>query len=195
MRIRELFEAPVETVGLIFGRFNPPHKGHKAAWEMAAKETHWYVGTNESTVGPKDPLPAQVKVVAMETIMPEVKDHIVFSQSWLTLASELYAKHPDATLVLFTDEAWVPKTIAQYNGKQGPHGTYAFKNIETKPTPRLSSATALRKAVLDDDPKEFEDAAGVPANTKINLPGADMPFFDLIAKYLEPHREKLLAKK
>jgi len=35
----------------------------------------------------------------------------------------------------------------------------------------------------------------VPANTKINLPGADMPFFDLIAKYLEPHREKLLAKK
>jgi hypothetical protein len=195
MKLRELFEAPGETVGLIFGRFNPPHKGHKAAWEMAAKETYWYVGTNQSTIGPKDPLPAQVKVIAMETIMPEVKDHIVFSQSWLTLASELYAKHPDATLVLFTDEAWVGKTIAQYNGKEGPHGTYAFKNIETKATPRLSSATALRKAVLDDNPQEFEDAAGVPADTKINLPGSDMPFFDLIAKYLEPHREKLLAKK
>ena len=41
MRLRQLFEAPGETVGLIFGRFNPPHKGHKAAWEMAAKETHW----------------------------------------------------------------------------------------------------------------------------------------------------------
>ena len=130
MRLRQLFEAPGETVGLIFGRFNPPHKGHKAAWEMASRETYWYVGTNESTIGPKDPLPAQVKVIAMETIMPEVKDHIVFSQSWLTLASELYAKHPDATLVLFTDEAWVTKTIAQYNGKEGPHGTYAFKNIE-----------------------------------------------------------------
>lgn len=195
MLLRELFEAPGETVGLIFGRFNPPHKGHKAAWEMASKETYWYVGTNQSTVGPKDPLPAQVKVLAMETIMPEVTDHIMFSQSWLTLASELYSKHPDATLVLFTDEAWVPKTIQQYNGKEGPHGTYAFKNIETKPTPRLSSATALRQAVLDNNPKEFEDAAGVPADTKIDVPGEDITFFDMVAKYLEPHREKLLAKK
>ena len=77
----------------------------------------------------------------------------------------------------------------------GEKGQQKLKNIETKATPRLSSATALRKAVLDDNPQEFEDAAGVPADTKINLPGSDMPFFDLIAKYLEPHREKLLAKK
>jgi len=195
MRLRELFESPGETVGLIFGRFNPPHKGHKAAWEMASQETYWYVGTNESTVGPKDPLPAQIKVLAMETIMPDVKDHIVFSQSWLTLASELYAKHPNSTLVLFTDESWVPQTIERYNGQEGPHGMYNFERIETKPTPRLSSATALRQAVLDDNPQEFEDAAGVPADTIINLPGSDMTFFDLIAKYLEPHREKLLAKK
>ena len=194
MRLRQLFEAQEETVGLIFGRFNPPHKGHKAAWEMASEETHWYVGTNESTVGPKDPLPAQVKVLAMETIWPEVKDHIVFSQSWLTLASELYAKYPNATLVLFTDEAWVPKTIQQYNGQEGPHGMYNFKNIETKPTPRLSSATALRKAVLDNNPEEFADAAGVPADTMVDIPGKDITFFELVANYLEPHREKLLAK-
>ena len=194
MRLRQLFEAQGETVGLIFGRFNPPHKGHKAAWEMAAKETHWYVGTNAGTVGPKDPLPSQVKVLAMEAIMPEVKDHIVFSQSWLTLASELYQKHPDATLVLFTDEGWVPKTIQQYNGAEGPHGSYNFKAIEVKPTPRLSSATALRKAVLDNSPEEFADAAGVPADTLIDVPGENITFFDMVAKYLEPHREKLLAK-
>jgi hypothetical protein len=195
MKLRQLFEAPGETVGLIFGRFNPPHKGHKAAWEMAAKETHWYVGTNAGTVGPKDPLPSQVKVLAMEAIMPEVKQHIVFSQSWLTLASELYQKHPDATLVLFTDEGWVPKTIQQYNGAEGPHGSYNFKAIEVKPTPRLSSATALRKAVLDNSPEEFADAAGVPADTLIDVPGENITFFDMVAKYLEPHREKLLAKK
>ena len=194
MRLRQLFEAQGETVGLIFGRFNPPHKGHKAAWEMASKETYWYVGTNESTIGPKDPLPAQVKVLAMEAIMPEVKDHIVFSQSWLTLASELYQKYPNATLVLFTDEGWVPKTIQQYNGAEGPHGSYNFKAIEVKPTPRLSSATALRKAVLDNSPEEFADAAGVPADTLIDVPGENITFFDMVAKYLEPHREKLLAK-
>lgn len=195
MRLRQLFEAPGETVGLIFGRFNPPHKGHRAAWELASKETHWYVGTNHSTQGPKDPLPYQVKIKCMEAIWPEVKDHIVASQSWLTLASELYNQHPDSTLILFTDESWVPKTINQYNGVEGKHGLYNFKNIETKPTPRLSSATALRQAVLDNSPQEFEQAAGVPADTPINLNGETVPFFDLVKEYLEPHRDKLLAKK
>ena len=147
MRLRQLYEAPNETVGLIFGRFNPPHKGHRAAWEMASEETHWYVGTNESTIGPKDPLPFQVKVLAMETIWPPVADHIIPSQSWLTLASELYTKHPNATLVLFTDEAWVSKTIQQYNGAQGPHGMYNFANIETKP-PNQSDTSSSVPSVL-----------------------------------------------
>lgn len=195
MRLRQLFEAPGETVGLIFGRFNPPHKGHRAAWEMAAKETHWYVGTNHSTQGPKDPLPYQVKIKCMEAIWPEVGPHIVADTSWLTLASTLYAQHPDATLVLFTDEAWVPKTLMQYNGQDGQHGMYNFKEIITKPTPRLSSATALRNAVLHNNPEEFEEAAGVAADTPIDLNGEKKAFFDVVAEYLEPHREKLLKKK
>lgn len=194
MRLRELFEAREQTVGLIFGRFNPPHKGHKNAWEMAASNDEWFIGTNESTVGPKDPLPAQVKVVAMETIMPEAQGHIVFSQSWLTLASELYSKFPNATLKLYTDEAWVPKTINQYNGAEGPHGLYDFKNIEWVKTPRLASATDLRAAVLNNDPEGFGEAAGVPADTPVNVNGREVAFFDLVAEYLEPHREKLLAK-
>lgn len=195
MKLRQLFEAPGETVGLIFGRFNPPHRGHKAAWEMASKETNWYIGTNASTVGPKDPLPSQIKKLAMETIMPQAKDHIVFSQSWLTLASELYAKHPNATLVLYTDEQWVAKTVPDYNGKAGAHGTYKFKDIKWIKTPRLASATDLRQAVLDNDPQAFGNAAGVPADTIINVPGKDVTFFDMVTQYLEPHREKLLAKK
>jgi len=72
---------------------------------------------------------------------------------------------------------------------------YNFKNIEVKPTPRLSSATALRQAVLDNNPEDFGDAAGVPADTMIDVPGENITFFDLVAQYLEPHREKLLAKK
>ena len=49
MRLGELFEASVSDVGIIFGRFNPPHKGHKAAWQTAAKFPAWFVGTNQST--------------------------------------------------------------------------------------------------------------------------------------------------
>lgn len=195
MRLRQLFEAPGDkTVGLIFGRFNPPHQGHKNAWQMASENNQWFIGTNESTVGPKDPLPAQIKVVAMQTIWPESEGHIVFSQSWLTLASDLYAKYPDHILRLYTDEEWVPKAINQYNGQQGPHGSYNFKNIEWIKPPRLASATDLRSAVLNDDPQAFAQAAGVPADTIVDVPGQNFTFFDLVKKYLEPHREKLVKK-
>ncbi len=193
MRLRQLFEAKTSEVAIIFGRFNPPHKGHRAAWEMASKSPVWYVGTNQSTVGPKDPLPYDVKVEAMKTVWPEVEGHIVAETSWLTLASEVYKQYPDATLLCLTDEDWVTKTIQQYNGKEGQHGFYNFKNITQKPTPRLSSATALRDAVSKGDRDAFTQAAGVDADT----PVAGKPFFDLVAEYLLPYASALkkVAKK
>lgn len=183
MLLRELFEDANKEVAIIFGRFNPPHKGHKAAWEMAAKSPVWYVGTNKSTVGPKDPLPFDIKVKAMEAIWPEVAKHIVAETSWLTLASKVYEKHGDVVLYTLTDEDWVTKTIMQYNGKEGPHGFYNFSKIEQRPTPRLSSATALRDAVIKGDRDAFADAAGVSADLKV----AGKPFFDLVAEYLLPY--------
>jgi hypothetical protein len=194
MRLRNLFEALGEEVAIIFGRFNPPHKGHRAAWELASKSPIWYVGTNESTVGPKDPLPFDVKVEAMKTVWPNVEGHIVAETSWLTLASKVYEKNPKATLLCLTDEDWVTKTIIQYNGKEGAHGFYNFKKIEQKPTPRLSSATALRDAVSKGDRDAFTQAAGVDADT----PVAGKPFFDLVAEYLLPYQNapvKKVAKK
>ena len=194
MKLRQLFEALGEEVAIIFGRFNPPHKGHRAAWELASKSPIWYVGTNQSTVGPKDPLPFDVKVEAMKAIWPEVEGHIVAETSWLTLASKVYKEKPNATLLCLTDEDWVTKTIQQYNGVEGPHGYYNFKKIEQKPTPRLSSATALRAAVQAGDREAFADAAGVTADT----PVAGKPFFDLVAEYLLPYAnapKKAPAKK
>jgi hypothetical protein len=187
MLLRELFEAE-KSVGLIFGRFNPPHKGHKAAWEMASENDAWYVGTNKSTQGPKDPLPYDVKIKAMEVIWPEVASHIVPHQSWLTLAAEIYKKHGKVELKVYTDEAWVIKALEKYNGveKADGHGHYDFTKITPIPTPRLSSATALRKAVADDDREAFADAAGVPADTPVN----GTPFFDLVAEYLGQHKKE-----
>lgn len=193
MRLRTLFEALGQEVAIIFGRFNPPHKGHRAAWELASKSPIWYVGTNQSTQGPKDPLPYDVKVEAMKTIWPEVEGHIIAEISWLTLASYVYKKHGNIKLLCLTDEDWVTKTIQQYNGKEGPHGYYNFKNIEQRPTPRLSSATALRDAVIKGDRTAFSNAAGVDANIKVS----GKPFFDLVSEYLLPYQTipKKVAKK
>lgn len=189
MLLRELFEAE-QSVGLIFGRFNPPHKGHKAAWEMASKNSAWYVGTNKSTQGPKDPLPYDVKIAAMQTIMPGVEKHIVPHQSWLTLAAEIYKKHGDVELKVYTDEEWVLKALNKYNGVDGAHGMYNFPKITSVPTPRLSSATALRKAVADNDPQAFADAAGVAADTPVD----GKPFFDVVAEYLNTYKKEVAEK-
>lgn len=187
MRLRQLFEAKVSEVAIIFGRFNPPHKGHKAAWELASRSPVWYVGTNQSTVGPKDPLPYDVKVEAMKALWPEVASHIIAETGWLTMASKVFAQYPDATLLCLTDEEWVTKTIQQYNGKEGSHGYYNFKNITQTPTPRLSSATALRDAVIKGDRDAFSQAAGVSADTPVD----GKPFFDLVAEYLLPYADMI----
>ncbi len=198
MRLRNLFEDKTKEVAIIFGRFNPPHQGHKAAWETAATKDVWYVGTNESTVGPKDPLPYNVKVEAMKTIWPDVQGHIVAETSWLTLASYVFEKHGKTKLIIVTDESWVVPTIQEYNGKSGPHGFYDFPEIrlyhdsieEAKLELRKSSATSLRDAVAKGDRQAFSDAAGVSSET----PVMGKPFFDLVAEYLMPYQEKAKAK-
>ena len=193
MRLRSIYEALGKEVAIIFGRFNPPHKGHRAAWELASRSPIWYVGTNRSTQGAKDPLPFDIKVEAMKTVWPSIEGHIVAEQSWLTMASMVYKKHGPIVLMCLTDEDWVTKTVRDYNGKEGQHGYYNFKSIEQKPTPRLSSASALRDAVAKGDKDAFTQAAGVDADT----PVAGKPFFDLVAEYLLPYTTapKKVAKK
>jgi len=191
MLLRHLFESKRDkSVGIIFGRFNPPHMGHMKAWEMASENSAWYVGTNKSTQGPKDPLPFDIKVKAMEAVYPEIKGHIIAEVSWLTLASKVYKKYGNVVLNVYTDEAWVTKALVQYNGKEGAHGFYNFPNIQQQDTPRLSSATALRNAVAADNRDAFGQAAGVDPNTPI----AGKPFFDVVKYYLMPHAEKAAAK-
>ena len=192
MILRELFEAraKAKSVGIIFGRFNPPHMGHIKAWEMASENPAWYVGTNKDTQGPKDPLPYNVKIEVMKTMYPDLDGHLVAEISWLTLASKVYEKHGNIVLNVYTDEEWVTKTIVQYNGKEGAHGYYEFGTIQQQVTPRLSSATALRAAVMADDRDAFSRAAGVDADTPI----AGHAFFDVVKHYLMPHAAKAAAK-
>jgi hypothetical protein len=180
----------LNQVAIIFGRFNPPHKGHKNAWQVASKFPHWFIGTNQSTVGPKDPLPFEVKVQCMETIMPAARGHIIADTSWLTMAATVYKQHGKIDLVCCTDEAWVVPALQKYNGVEGAHGMYHFNAIHHKATPRLASATDLRAAVERDDPVAFAQAAGVPADT----PVAGHSFFKLVQHYLMPYVEKAAAK-
>jgi hypothetical protein len=200
MRLRQLFESQHHAAGIIFGRFNPPHFGHKAAWEDASAYPIWYIGTNQSTQGPKDPLPFDIKIEAMKALMPEIQGHLVSEQSWWTLATMVYKKHGEVTLYVVTDEQDATvfyEGLKKFNGVEGPHGYYKFKDVLWHKARRLSKATDLRKAVEHDDPQAFTDAAGVDASTII----AGKPYFELVKHYMAPYlhaaaeKEKLKAEK
>jgi len=206
MRLRELFEniyeevpqgdvhdGGLKTIGVCFGRFNPPHKGHKAVWQSAASNPIWYVGTNESTSGPKDPLPYDVKLQCMAAVWPKVAGHVIPEQSLLTLATRIYEEHGENVhLKVYTDEEWLYKTLAQYNGVQGKqHGGYKFTQIDWAKTERLASATNLRAAVRAGDKKSFYHDMGVKPSVTIDIDGNPTPIFDVVAHYLNQYPEKV----
>jgi hypothetical protein len=172
-------DTTMTSVGIIFGRFNPPHMGHHTAWKMTSVNDFWYVGTNKNTLGPKDPLPCDVKTRAMIEMWPEIKTHICYERDWLTLASFVFENHGDVCLKIYTDESWVYKTIKEYNNTIGKsHGFYNFNKIELVETPRLSSATEVRNAVKAKDFAAFQKAVG----KDIAIDGKS--FFEIVDKYL-----------
>jgi hypothetical protein len=207
MRLRELFEniyeevpetgaefdGGLKTIGVCFGRFNPPHRGHREVWKAASSNPHWYVGTNDSTSGPKDPLPYEVKLQCMAAVWPEVAGHVIPEQSLMTLASKIYEEHGNNShLKVYTDEEWLYSTLMQYNGVEGKaHGYYKFQQIDWVRTQRLASATNLRAAVRSGNKAAFYKDAGVKSDTKIVLGEKSYPMFDIVAHFLNKYPEKV----
>jgi hypothetical protein len=206
MRLRELFEpkqaAPetpkdnvdgeLKTIGVAFGRFNPPHRGHKAVWQAASTNPIWFVGTNESTSGPKDPLPYDIKLQAMAAVWPKVAGHVIPEQSLLTLASHIYERYGENVhLKVYTDEEWLVKTLQQYNGASDkPHGMYKFNQIDWARTERLASATNLRAAVRAGDREAFYKDMGIKPDVTITVDDRELPIFDVVSHYLNQYPEK-----
>lgn len=189
MKISDLIKET--TVGICFGRFNPPHRGHAAAWKNASECDHWVVGTNENTRDKKNPLPYNVKVKCMETVYPKIEGHIVPEQSVFTLATTVYKKYGEnVDLKVYTDEDWLTESLIKYNGVESKHGYYKFNSISQSPTPRLSSATSLRTAVLEDNRQQFSVAAGISDDTPIKIEGKTVKFFDLVSNYLKEYPVK-----
>lgn len=205
MKLRQLFEniyeqngdefdGSLKVIGVCFGRFNPPHRGHKAVWQAAAANPIWYVGTNQSTSGPKDPLPYDVKLQAMAAVWPKVAGHVIPEQSLLTLAAKIYEEHgANVHLKVYTDEDWLVKTLSQYNGVEKEHGMYKFQQIDHVRTERLASATNLRAAVRNGDRASFYKDMGIKPSVTINVGDKEYPVFDVVAHYLNKYPEK--AKK
>jgi RNA polymerase sigma factor (sigma-70 family) len=198
MLLNQLFESVKANAAFAFGRFNPPHQGHVAVWNTVAKSGgEWFIGTNPGTSGPKDPLPYDVKTAWMTAIDPNVKGHIMPETSVLTLATTIYkhlGERQGLTIAYITDDqdwAWSGKLLNDYNGKEATHGYYNFAKIIHVPSPRVSSATALRDAARAGDMKAFYAAAGTDPDLKVS----GKHYYDTVVDYLAQHPEKIKKPK
>ena len=191
MKINQvLVEATQASVAFAFGRFNPAHRGHIEVWravEEAGK--NWFIGTNPSTIGPNDPLTFEQKSAWMEEIYPPITGHIVPQTTVLSLAAYIFKKlrnNESATIAYVTDDtdwAWSGKLLNQYNGVEGAHGYYKFAQITHVPSPRVSSATALRDAARADDKVAFYHASGTDPKLKVN----GLSYFDTVKQACEKY--------
>jgi len=197
MNLRQLFESHHKaTASFCFGRFNPPHQGHAEVWSAVKHAGHkWYIGTNPSTIGPNDPLTFDVKTAWMTAIDPEIKGHILGETSVVTLAAKIYADVGEGATIAYvtdaTDWAWAGKLLMDYNGKESNHGYYKFAKIIHVPSPRVSSATALRTAARAGDMAAFYAAAGTDPDLRVN----GKHYFDTVVAAVGEHPEKVKRAK
>ena len=185
-----LVESAGAAVAFAFGRFNPAHQGHIEVWRAVEEAgANWFVGTNPNTIGPNDPLTFQQKSAWMEEIYPPIAGHIIPQTSVLTLAAYIFKKlrnNESASIAYVTDEtdwAWSGKLLNQYNGVEGQHGYYKFAQIIHTPSPRVSSATALRDAARADDRVAFYHASGTDPKAKV----AGLTYFDTVKQACEKY--------
>jgi hypothetical protein len=184
MKIRQVIkEAAGVTAAFAFGRFNPAHQGHIAVWQTVERAgVKWYIGTNPTTIGANDPLTFEQKSAWMQAIYPQITGHIVPETSVMTLAARIFKElgnKEDATVAYITDAddwAWSGKLLNQYNGVEGKHGYYKFAQIVHVPSPRVSSATALRDAARADSKVAFYQASGTDPKLKV----AGKTYFDTV---------------
>lgn len=188
MLLRDLYETSVKDVAIIFGRFNPPHIGHKRAWQLGEQFDAWHVGINPKTLGEKNPLPFESKVEVMESLLPGVKEHVIAESTWWTLAARIYEMYGNVNLHIITDETDAKKYVPglqSSNGKAQQHGYFNFKSIVWEQADRISEASLLREAVIKRDKIAFSEYAGIDANTNIN----GRTYYDIVSEHLLPFYE------
>ena len=197
MKLRQLFEnlhaedsnehdGSLKTIGICYGRWNPPHRGHKAVWQAASRNPIWFVGTNQNTEGPKDPLPYDVKLQCMAAVWPGVVGHVIPEQDLFVMATHIYEQYGENVhLKVYTDEEWLAAGLQKYNGDlTAKHGGYKFNQIDHVKTERLARATDLRKYVQEGNKEAFYKDAGIKPTSTVNIGDRKMPLFDVVAHYL-----------
>ena len=165
MLLYELVE-DTKSVRFTFGRFNPPHVGHKKLLNAVAKGGgKYYIFPSHTYNNKNNPLMPKEKVGFMRSMFPDHRSNIVYNESATNIINimKMLQKqgHKDVTMVVGDDRvADFDKLLKQYNGKE-----YTFQNISVESAGvrdpdadgvEGASASKVRQAALNNDYNTFK---------------------------------------
>lgn len=163
----QLTEEKTKKLALLFGRMNPPTKGHEENVEglksMADKNgADHLVIASHSQDAKKNPLSPDVKLKHLKRSFPGTNIITSSKESPTILhhAAEAHRKGYTHLIIAGGGDRVeeYKKLLHHYNGKEGRHGFYNFKKIEVKSTGERKkgiSGTDMRNHVQNNDFASF----------------------------------------
>ena len=152
----------MKHISFCFGRFQPPHAGHRILMNtVKAQGGEYRIFASPTFDHKKNPLMFETKISFIRKMFPEVADCLSTDSSLNTImkiATSLYNDgYTSVTFVAGVDRIDQFKSIlVKYNGEAAAHGYYKFDNIEfvTSASPEVRG-TQLRQSVIDNDFDQF----------------------------------------
>jgi len=186
MKLYELVEqTSSKPIRFTFGRFNPPHIGHKKLLDAVAKGGGTYkIFPTRTQDKNKNPLDPDTKIRLMGLLFPEHEWHIVNNPSLKTIIQimqRLATMTKNVTMVVGDDRvASFNRLLNSYNGKEYAFDTINVESAGVRDPDAVgvegASATKVRDAVVANDYKTFEKYMPPDHNatyrTWINVRGA-----------------------
>ena len=171
-------EEETKSVAVLFGRMNPPTKGHEenvnGLKSLAAKHNADHVVIASHSHDPKkNPLSPEDKLKHLKRAFPATNVKVA-SKEQPTILHHAAALHNQGYTHLHivgggdrADE--YKRLLHQYNGKEGKHGLYNFKKITVHSTGERKagvSGTDMRNHVKNNNYTEFKK--NLPSNIQKN---------------------------
>ena len=165
MLLYELVEN-TQSVRFTFGRFNPPHVGHKKLMDAVAKGGgKYYIFPSHTFNNKNNPLMPKEKVGFMRSMFPSHSSNIVYNESATNIIAIMkmlqQQGNKNVTMVVGDDRvADFDKLLKQYNGKEYTFETISVESAGVRDPDadgvEGASASKVRQAAIDNDYATFK---------------------------------------